>query len=125
MSDGQAQQLAVALANLVGLIQPDFAELDLVLNLEIALGRARPDGASWGGQRLQETLEHLAVKDDRRHVGFAKARNLFEPLAETAAFLFDELEIQVRGGAGPKFVYLRGGPGWRAGLITNAPARFL
>ncbi len=95
LGDGQAQQLAVGLANLVGLVQADLLEVDLVLDLEIALRRARPDGAGRGRERLQEALEQFAVEHDRRHVGLAEARNLFEALAEPAAFLFNHLEVDL------------------------------
>ena len=100
LGDGQAQQFAVALAHLVGLVEADLLEVDLELNLEIALRRARPDGAGGGGQRLQQPLEHFAVEHGRRHVGLAQARDLLQPLTEAAAFLFDDLEVDLRFGSG-------------------------
>ena len=80
----------------LGLVQADLLEIDLVLDLEVALGRAHPDGAGRGGQRLQQALEHFAVEHDRRHVGLAEARNLFKPLTEPPTFLFDHLEVDLR-----------------------------
>ncbi len=100
LSDGQAQQFAVALAHLIGLVEADFLEVNLELDLKVALGGARPDGAGRGGQRFQQPLEHVAVEHGRRHVRLAQPRNLVQPLAETAALLFDDLKVDWRLGCG-------------------------
>src|SRR5262249_43139931 len=90
-----AEQLVVALPRLLALVEADLAEVDLELELKVALRRARPDGAGRGGERLKEALENLAVKGGRRHVGLAQPRHFVQAAAEFAPLLFDDLHIDL------------------------------
>ena len=54
LGDGQAQQFPVGLADLVGLVQADLLQIDLILDLEVALGvrvQTAPAGAASDSSR--------------------------------------------------------------------------
>jgi hypothetical protein len=71
------EQFIVTLPRLF-LLQADLPEVDLVLQLQMALRRTHPDGAGRGGQPLDDPLEELAEVIGGLKVHFREAADLVE-----------------------------------------------
>src|SRR5262249_29468354 len=84
-----AEQLLVRLAHVLGAIEADLPHVDLELELEVALGGARPDGAGRRRQAFEQPLEHFPIKHRGKDVAFAQTRDFFQATGEPATLLLD------------------------------------
>ena len=76
--EGQTQKLLMRLLGLLAAIDPQVRQIDLVLELEIALRRAHPDGTGRSSQGGQHALEELAEVIGRGKVQLRQPGDLFK-----------------------------------------------
>ena len=98
-AQGLTQQLVVHLLALVAAFQRNLAQVDLVLKLQIALGRADPDRAGRGHQARQDAVEELGVKLGGLHVEFREPADFLKEPVHLFAGLFEQTFFDLRIGA--------------------------
>ena len=91
---GLPQELIVSGA--AGFIQSDLADVNLVLELKIALLRANPHRAGASRQALHHAFEKLAMVFGRRKIALGEPGDLIEQLVDLLASFLDQAEIDLR-----------------------------
>src|SRR5207249_946456 len=76
--------------------KPGLREVDLERLLKVPLRRADPHATAHGGERVEQSLHQFGIEGAGWQGGLAQARDLVEPLAETAALLIDDLRLRAR-----------------------------
>ena len=87
LGEGQVEQGLMALAGLVALVDAALLDVDVILELDHALGSADPDGAGGRRQGVKQPFEQLAEEASRRHVGLAQPSDLIQEPAQALPFL--------------------------------------
>src|SRR5262245_50230305 len=81
---------------MLALVEPDLPHVDLILNLQVALGCLYPDGAGGGRDGGHEALQEFSVVFRRRQVLFRELRNFFRETVNLTAGLFNLIKVDLR-----------------------------